>query len=266
MALLVQLAPQRLRGDAIDDAGGSRGRRIGARILCAGLVVAVLCLIASSGSAWARDRREGVDQIRVTGQSEVTASPDQVSVDLSVVTRSDSAKTAAQDNAQQTNAVIAALRESFGDAAVISTTGYTLAPEFEYDKQQGRRKPAGFSARNTVHVVLNDISQAGPLIDAAVSSGANEVRSVRFSVADTSALEEKALIAAVAAARAKAEALAGSMGAKLGRTVRVEERGAGPSPMPNAFMARAASESTPVEPADVYVEASVVLWVELTGQ
>jgi uncharacterized protein YggE len=53
------------------------------------------------------------------------------------------------------------------------------------------------------------------------------------------------------------------MGMKLGRTLRVEEQGAGPAPRPHALMARAQAESTPIEPSDVYVEASVALWVEL---
>jgi uncharacterized protein YggE len=238
-------------------------RRLLERIVGIALIVAASLLVTATGSAWARDRRGADEQIRVTGRAEVTAAPDRVSVDVSVVTRSESAQAAAERNASETGAVIERLRGSFGETAEISTSGYTLAPEFEYDKREGRRKPAGFSARNTVQVVLSDVDAAGRLIDAAVAAGANEVRSVRFSVADASALEQQALVAAAADARAKAEALAASMGLKLGRTLRIEEHGAGPAPTPHAFVARAKAESTPVEPSDVYVEASVALWVEL---
>jgi hypothetical protein len=227
---------------------------------------ALVCLCATASAAWGRDGGGRVDQIRVTGRAEVTSAPDRVSVDISVATRSDSAREAAEQNANQTSMVVGKLREAFPENAVISTSGYTLAPEFEYDKREGRRRPAGFSARNTVHVVLEDVDAAGRLIDAAVAAGANEVRSVQFSVADPAELQAKALVAAAADARDKARVLAESMGARLGRTLRVEEQGAGPVPAQHGLRALAEADTTPIEPGDVYFEAHVSLWLELVDR
>ncbi len=244
------------------DRGVVRGRARLARFACVSLLIASLASVLAC-NAFARDRKEHVPQIRVVGRATVTSAPDRVSVDVSVSTRSDSAVDAAERNAQEASAVVAKLREAFPEAAEVSTGGYTLSPEYEYDKREGRRKPAGFSARNTVHVVLSDVGAAGRLIDAAVGAGANEVRSVRFTVADPSDLERQALNDAAADARAKAEALAASVGVKVGRILRVEERGAGPVEPRLAVRAMAEADTTPIEPGDVFFEASVTLWVEL---
>lgn len=230
-------------------------------------VGASLCLAATTGSAWARDRGERTRQIRVTGHAEVTSAPDRVSVSLSVVTHAESAQQAAERNAAETTAVVGRLREVYAEAAELSTSGYTLAPEFEYDKREGRRRPAGFVARNTVNASISDVDAAGRLIDAAIAAGANEVRSVQFGLADPKPLRQQALVAAAADARAKAAALAASMEVGLGRTLRIEEHDTGSAPRPQAMMAmRAEADSTPIEPGDVYVEASVSLWVEIVDR
>lgn len=220
---------------------------------------ALACALPSQGE----DRKERLPQIRVVGSASVSAAPDRVSLDVSVVSRADGAREAAERNATATKAVVEKLRQAFAASAELSTSGYTLQPEYEYDKAQGRRTQIGVSARNTVHVVLSEIDEAGALIDAAVGAGANEVHSVRFGVSDPDALEQRALSEAAVEARSKAEALAASLGARLGRTLRVEEQGSGTPRPPVRMMARAESAATPIEPPDIFVEVSVSLWVEL---
>lgn len=221
----------------------------------------LLCGVATGSEAF--ERKDRTPQIRVVGRAAVAAAPDRVSLDVAVVTRAQTASQAATQNAEATANMLASLRTSFPDAAELSTRGYTLSAEYNYDKREGKRTPAGFVARNTVHVSLDDVKAAGKLIDAAVESGANEVQAVRFSLVDSAPLLKQALAAATADARAKAEVLAESMGGKLGKPIRVEESGAGHPRPQMALMAREASRATPIEPGDVFVEASVSLWMEL---
>jgi uncharacterized protein YggE len=82
-------------------------------------------------------------------------------------------------------------------------------------------------------------------------------------IADSSALERQALVAALADARTKAMALADSEGLQLGKTLRIEESGAVQAPMAHLRMARAEADTTMIEPGDVFFEASVSLWVEI---
>lgn len=227
------------------------------------LLFGLLCVFVCAAAAEASDRKPATPQIRVVGHAEIAAEPDRVSLDVSVVTRAATASRAAADNAEATSSVLTQLKQAFPNAAELATRGYTLSAEFDYDKLKGKRTPAGFSARNTIHVALDDVTQAGRLIDAAVAAGANEVQSVQFSVADPSPFVTQALTAAAVDARAKAAALAEGMGVKVGKMLRVEESGGGHPRPQMAFMAAKADSSTPIEPGDVFFETSVVLWVEL---
>ena len=60
--------------------------------------------------------------------------------------------------------------------------------------------------------------------------------------------------------------LAEGLGVKVGRTIRVEEAGAGQPRPQMAMFAEQARASTPIEPGDVFFDASVSLWVELVEQ
>lgn len=228
-----------------------------------GLAALLVGLLVWASPSLAKERGGHARQIRVIGSAATSGAPDRVFLDVAVVTRAESAARAAEQNAGETRKVMEALRAAFPDTATVSTSGYALVPEYEYDKQQGRRTQAGYAATNSIHVELEDVTKAGALIDAAVAAGSNDVRGVRFGVAESSELERQALVAALADARTKAQALADSVGLRLGRTLRIEEGGAVQAPMAFRQMARADAESTMIEPGDVFFEASVSLWVEI---
>lgn len=230
------------------------------------VVVALLAACGAAPEARAGERKSHTPQIRVVGQAEVAAAPDRVSLDVAVVTRAATASRAASDNAEATSRVLAQLKTAFPKAAQISTRGYSLGAEYDYDKREGSRTPVGYLARNSIHVSLDDVTRAGALIDAAVAAGANEVQSVQFSVADPMPYRNRALAAAAVDARAKAAVLAEGLGLKVGRTIRVEETGSGHPRPQMAMFAEHAKASTPMEPGDVFFDASVSLWVELVGQ
>ena len=225
-----------------------------------GVIFALLSIGLASGPAMAADRAgDIVREIRVLGSGVVTALPDTLSLDVSIVTQAGSAEAASTANAKASRSVLDALKAAFPDAAQLSTRGYSLNAIFDYDKTSKRRKPSGFSATNTIHVSLDDLSAAGRLIDTAIGAGASEVQGVQFGVKDEAPLRRDALAQATSDARAKAEVLAASLGGTVGRVISIEESGAAsPRPMGN-FRAQAAVAQTPVEPGDVYVEASVTL-------
>jgi uncharacterized protein YggE len=120
----------------------------------------------------------------------------------------------------------------------------------------GEKGPNGFSATNSVSTKV-DAGKVGSVIDAAVDAGANQVSGPSMTAADEQALYRTALKAAVADARLRAEALASAAGVSLGRvTAMVESGGVGPSPIAMGSAAKAA-DSTPIEPGDREVSASV---------
>jgi uncharacterized protein YggE len=69
---------------------------------------------------------------------------------------------------------------------------------------------------NTVYVTVRDLTKLGDLLDAVVSSGANNVSSIQFDVADKTAALSQARLAAVADARKQADELTKATSVSLG--------------------------------------------------
>ncbi|WP_437281215.1 SIMPL domain-containing protein [Sorangium sp. So ce375] len=80
-----------------------------------------------------------------------------------------------------------------------------------------------YQVSNTVMVVIRNLDQVGPVLDAAVAAGANNVWGVAFGLDETDPLEARAREKAIADARARAEALAKLQGVSLGRVVAISE-------------------------------------------
>jgi len=86
------------------------------------------------------------------------------------------------------------------------------------------KSPRLFKVSNLVTVIRQDPAEVGDLIQTAVGAGANDVGSLRFFVADTSALQQQGLQQAFKDARAKAEVLARESGTTLGDVVSMSDQ------------------------------------------
>ena len=118
---------------------------------------------------------------------------------------------------------------------------------------------AGFDARNTITVTLDDVSRVGAVLDAAIKAGANEVQSVSFELKDDTEVRSRALRQAVQNARLKADAIAAGMGMRAGSVVEAAESGA--QSIHPMVLGRVAMEaaSTPMQPGQVQVRGSVTV-------
>jgi hypothetical protein len=194
--------------------------------------------------------------ITVSGTGTADGEPNRADFTFGVVTQGRTARGALAANAAEARRVIAALRSAGVQERDIQTQQVSISPVLTDDG----RTVTGYSARNAVLARLRDLSRAGAAIDAAVEAGANEVYGPNLVQADRSTLERQALQAAMADARAKAQAVATAGGVSLGRVVTVVEGGQVPPPVPYAAdMARAAAESTPIAPGTQEIGASVTV-------
>jgi len=201
--------------------------------------------------------------IEVSGNGEARTSPDTADLNLAIETHGTTAEEAASKNGMLASKVIAALKDKLGDKGKISTGGYSLNPE--YDQRPGRAQPTivGYQAQNSISVNTSALDLVGPLIDAAIGAGANRVNYLNFSVRDDAKSRAEAITIATHDARVQAEALATALGVKLGKITRAstvsEVR-----PIPMAMgMAMQAKMSTPVEPGQVTVPATVSLTFDI---
>jgi uncharacterized protein len=195
--------------------------------------------------------------ITVTGTGKVNATPNRADVFFGVVTDGRTARGALAANAAAARRVIAALRAAGVEERDLQTQQVSITPLFD----ETARQVSGYQARNTVVARIRELDRAGAAIDSAVEAGANEVYGPTMSVADRAALERGALQAAMADARARAQAIASAGGVSLGRVLTVVEGGGVmPPPMPYAATDRAVAESsTPIEPGTQETQAVVTV-------
>jgi uncharacterized protein YggE len=199
--------------------------------------------------------------VRASGNATVPVKPDKAQIQFAVVTTAATATDAASQNANQVTAVLAALGNVLGPNPNIQTLSYSLNPNYNYP-QNGQPILTGYTASNTVQVILTDLSLIGKVIDTGIQAGANRVQGLQFGLQDDQPSRAQALKLATAQAKANADAMASGLGHHTGRAIAIQE-GATSTPTPVLLGAATPSATTPVETGVVNVQASVTLDVAL---
>src|SRR5579883_2885004 len=117
--------------------------------------------------------------IRVTGQADLSETPDRVYIDVGVTTQAQKSEAAAAQNAGRVSTVIAAVKRAAGPGAQLTTTEYSVNPTYNYPRDGGTPTLVGYTVSNVVRVRLDDLQKIGPVIDAATQAGSNNVQNVR---------------------------------------------------------------------------------------
>jgi len=123
---------------------------------------------------------------------------------------------------------------------------YNVYPEQKYEPN---REPVvvGYNVTNTLLVEVKKLSQVGPVIDAALSKGANMITSLQFYASNTEEARRTAITSAVQKARLDAEAAARAAGGSVGGLLEVSI-GAYTAPPPRPMMMqRVQADSAPME-------------------
>lgn len=120
-----------------------------------------------------------------------------------------------QENVRVSNQILKALLDAGIPKNAIETRNLEVGRVTRYDQPDAAQKERQFEATQG-WVVRVKSDEAQKVVDLAVAAGANQVRSVDWTVAEPLALEAKAASAAVARARKIAEQMAQDLGVKLG--------------------------------------------------
>lgn len=186
--------------------------------------------------------------ITVTGVGEVTVSPDRMTIDLGVSVRRDTVREATSAAAAAATALIESLRSNgVGDDSV-TTTDYSIQPEYDY--RNDKQRLLGYRVHNVVKAIIGDVGAAGGIIDSATLAAGDvvTVNGISFTTEDDSEPMAAARHAAWEDAVAKAGQLASLAGRELGPVVSIiETQGRPPMPFARAAMAMA-DRATPIEP------------------
>lgn len=192
-----------------------------------------IAIIGLSGLAIAQDVSSGTRSITVIGQGEAAGPPDRASINAGVQTLAQSVVESSKQNQEIIERIMTALKQEGIKAVDVQTADYSVWPEQQHDPRgSGEITITGYRVNNTVRVTVKDIERLGKVLAAVTNAGANAIHGIGFSVKDTAALENRARAAAMADARARAEALAGLAGVKLGKVLSISTSPGGSYPMP----------------------------------
>ncbi len=193
-----------------------------------------------------------IPQIIVTGRGEVKVSPDRATIQISVQTRAPTAAAAAAENANKQQAVLTALRVLDLGNDQLSTINYNVYPEQRYE--QGKEPViVAYNVTNTILAEVRKLTQVGPVIDAALSHGANMITSLQFYASNTEAARRAAITTAIEKARADAEAAAKAARGTLGTLLELNVSAYSPPPPRPMMMAvrkEVAQADTPINPGE----------------
>lgn len=208
----------------------------------------------------------------VNGTAQILVAPDEATVRLGIVRQAANAQTAQE----QANAVTQEILNAIGRVGVpanqIQTARLVLTPVYAPRSPESRDAPriVAYNATNTVSVRLQNLAQVGPVIDAGLKSGANQLEGVQFGLRNDLPARQEALKHAVEEARAKAQTMADALRVNLGEVLEASEAGVSVVDRLESFggaraMAIAAPE-TPVSPGQIQVTANVTIRYRITGK
>jgi uncharacterized protein len=237
-------------------------------VLVAGVTVLVALIAFGGRFAGAQDpiqvqTGEVVRTVSVHGEGEMSAAPDQATIQLGVRTQAETAGDALEENNQRMQALLNTLREAGVAAADMQTSDMSIWPQYRHSPN-GTSSITGYEVSNVVSVTIRNLENFGAILDAAVRAGGNQVNGISFGFSNPDELLDQAREAAMATAQAKAARLAELAGVRLGTVVTISETGAVPPPiMVRAAEGMMADAAVPIETGESAVTVTVQVTYEL---
>ncbi|HEY4078758.1 MAG TPA: SIMPL domain-containing protein [Rhizomicrobium sp.] len=195
------------------------------------------------------------------GHGEVRTAPDLVQINAGVTTNATTAAQALAANTTRMKGVFAALEKMGVPQKTIQTVNFSVSPQYTNGGNNEPPRLTGYQINNEVSVRLEDVDRLGTALDALVSSGANQMNGINFSIRDSAPVLEKARADAIADARVRAETYAKAADVTLGPILSISEGGGEVRPLRMAAPMMFASKSVPVAAGEQSVTADVaVVW------
>ena len=209
--------------------------------ILAALLVAAVPAIAAAQSAPPMVPAAGT-VLDVTAEGRSTRVPDIATIRAGVVSQGPTAAAALADNGRRMERVLAALKRAGIAPRDVQTASVSLNPQYRYADGQ---PPAitGYQASNSVAVRFRSIGKAGPVLDALVAEGANQIEGPNLAIDQPETALDEARGDAVKRARARAELYARAAGLTVDRIASIREAGqdAGDQPHPPVMYAMRAA-------------------------
>jgi uncharacterized protein YggE len=191
-----------------------------------------------------------------SGTASVDATPDIATLAIEVNVSAKDAASAKKQADQRVAEYFAFLQKNGIEKKDINAANLSTQPEYNYLKDGGTELK-GYRAVRQVQVTLRQLDKLNDLLDGALSSGLNEIRSVELGVANPASFRDQARQKAIDNATEQAKSLAEGFHAKLGPVYSIRYHVANYQPMPVARMYKAAEASAQSDAAQTYEQQSI---------
>ncbi|CAI0986614.1 oxidative stress defense protein [Serratia quinivorans] len=191
-----------------------------------------------------------------SGTSSVDATPDIATLAIEVSVSSKDAAQAKKQVDERVAQYFDFLQKNNIEKKDISAANLRTQPEYDYLKT-GESVLKGYRAVRQVQVTLRQLDKLNELLDGALKSGLNEIRSVELGVAKPDVYREQARQKAIENATGQAASLAKGFNAKLGPVYSIRYHVANYQPMPVARMYKSAGAAAESDAAQTYEQQSI---------
>jgi len=203
--------------------------------------------------------------LSISAAGDVSATPDMATISFGVTTQAKSASSAMQANNVRMNQVMAALKAAGIADKDVQTSSLNLNAQYDYPANLPQVL-TGYQASDQVSVKVEDLKQTGPVIDAVIKAGVNQVDSISFGLKNDDALLDQARQAAVTSLMQRADLYAKATGLRVKRLLTLSE-GYVDTPQPPrpiyAMAKMAGSAATPVAAGELHESITVSATFEL---
>lgn len=175
-----------------------------------------------------------------SGEGRIVAIPDVAQFTFSVLTQGGKDLGALQsENTIKVNRAIGVMKAAGVEDKDIKTEQYSVEPRYKYYDcrmiyEGGSASPClppeivGYTVQQSVSVKARDFTKVGAMLADVVTSGANSVSQLNFTMDDPTEVQSQARAEAIQKAKAKAKSVAKAGGFRLGKLLSIEEGGIAP--------------------------------------
>jgi len=233
------------------------------------LIKTSLCLVgvfvlAGVYEAGAQPKKDFKRTVTVRGEASRQVSPDQATVNFSVVTRSKDPNLARSLNAEAGARAIKSVKDAGVPEKSIRLQNLMLSPAREWDPDTRKYNELGYDVTRSVQVTVDDLDLVAGVVVGVVESGANRLEGVQYRLKSDTDIRTMVLADAVQSAKRRAEAMVTALGGELGDVLTINEEGMS---VPAPFVAgermmvqkAMADESQALPAGDIEVSATVAV-------
>lgn len=209
--------------------GGYIMKRLGwiAALTCAAVLFAGTAYAAASHTGGRRfdmdhyDEDDTLRTINVSASKSIKVVPDMAQFAFGVTNTDKDATKAQKANTEAVNDVIDTLKELGVNEKSITTSGYSMYPQYDYSKD--KRELTGYEVRTTLTINDQTVEDAGAIITKCVEAGINDIDYINFLCTDYDDVYLEALAEATKAAYDKADVIAKASGMCIANVVSISE-------------------------------------------